>query len=97
MEEMIRPVKVQARPKYRVYLEFSDGTSGEVDLSHLLGKGVFKAWDDYSFFEQVRIGDHREIKWDNDVELCPDSLYLKLSGKSPQELFSHFRHEQPHA
>jgi Protein of unknown function (DUF2442) len=80
MEKMIKPVNVQARPNYHIYLEFSDGTSGEVDLSHLKGKGVFKAWNDYGFFEQVRIGEHREIKWDDDVELCPDSLYLNCSS-----------------
>ena len=97
MDEMIRPVTVQARPNYHLYLEFSDGTGGEVDLSYLAGRGVFEAWKDPSFFEQVHIGDHREIKWNDDIELCPDSLYLKLSGKSPQELFPEVRREQPHA
>lgn len=62
MNEMIRPLKVQALPSYRIYLEFSDGSKGEVDLSDLAGNVVFQAWNDYNFFEQVHIGDHREIK-----------------------------------
>lgn len=78
---MIRPIKVQALPSYRIYLEFSDGTKGEVDLSDLAGNGVFQVWNDYNFFEKVHIGDHREIKWNDEIELCADSLYLKLTGQ----------------
>ncbi len=93
---MIRPIKAQARPHYRLYLEFSDGTKGEVDLSGLAGQGVFAMWNDDSAFEKVHIGDHREIKWNDEVELCADSLYLKLTGKSPQEFFTKLR-EESHA
>ena len=91
MNEMIRPIRVQALPNYRLYLEFSDGTKGEVDLSDLVGNGVFQVWNDYSFFEKVHLGDHREIKWNDEIELCADSLYLKLTGKSPEELFPKLR------
>lgn len=97
MEELIRPTLVEPRPSYRLYLEYSDGTKGEVDLSHLVGRGVFRAWNNRSFFERVHIGEHREIKWDDEIELCPDSLYLQLTKKRVDELFSKTRHEQPHA
>ena len=82
---------------YRIYLEFSDGAKGEVDLSNLVGRGVFQIWNDYSFFQRVHIGSERQIKWDDYVELCPDSLYLRLTGKTPEELFPKLRREQPHA
>lgn len=94
---MIRPVLVRALPNYRLHLEFSDGAKGDVDLSDLAGQGVFQAWNDYSFFQKAHIGDHREIKWPDDIELCSDSLYLKLTGKTPEELFPKLRREQPHA
>jgi hypothetical protein len=94
---MVQPVLVRALPNYRLYLEFNDGAKGEVDLSDLAGKGVFESWNDYSFFEKVHIGDHREIKWNDEIELCADSLYLKLTGKTPEELFPRLRREQPHA
>lgn len=97
MEELIRPTRVEARPGYHVYLEFADGTKGEVDLSRLVGKGVFRVWNDYRFFENVRLGDHREIKWDDEIELCADSLYLELTDKSPEDLFPELQREQPHA
>ena len=97
MNELIRPTGVKALPDYRIYLEFSDGTKGEVDLSDLAGQGVFQVWNDYDFFRRVHIGDHREIKWDDEIELCADSLYLKLTGKSREELFPKLQREQPHA
>ena len=83
---MIQPVLVRALPNYRVYLEFADGAKGEVDLSELAGKGVFEAWNDYSFFEQVHIAEHRAIQWNDEIELCPDALYMHLTGKTPEEL-----------
>lgn len=94
---IVRPVLVHALPNFRLYLEFSDGVKGEVDLSELAGKGVFKGWSNPRFFATVHIGEHREIKWDEEIELCPDSLYLKLTGQTPEELFPRLRREQPHA
>lgn len=85
--EMIRPVLVRALPNYCLYLEFSDGVKGEVDLSELAGKGVFEVWNDYSFFERVHVGAERQISWDEHIELCPNALYLKLTSKTPQETF----------
>lgn len=94
---MIRPISVRALPNYRLYLEFSDGSKGQVDLSDLVTGEVFEAWQNPDFFESVHIGSHREIKWNDDIELCPDSLYLRLTGKTPEELFPRLRREQPHA
>jgi len=97
MDEFIKPIRVEARPNYRVYLEFSDGSKGEVDLSNLAGNGVFKVWSDRHFFETVHLGAHREIKWNDEIELSADALYLKMTGKSPEDLFPRLQREQPHA
>lgn len=97
MDELISPIRVEARPNYHIYLEFSDGSKGEVDLSHLAGKGVFQVWNDYDFFGKVHVGEHRQIKWNDELELSSDALYLKMTGKSPEDLFPALRHEQPHA
>ena len=94
---MIRPTLVRPRPDYRLYLEFSDGTKGEVDLSGLIGKGVFEVLKDQNFFERVHIGDHREIRWNDEIELCADSLYMEVTVKAPHEVLPGLRREQPHA
>jgi hypothetical protein len=83
---MIQPLLVRPLPNYSVYLEFSDGSRGNVDLSDLACERVFESWNDYAFFEKVHIGEHREIKWNDEIELCADSLYLRLTGKTPEEL-----------
>jgi hypothetical protein len=83
---LIRPTSVRALTDYCIYLKFSDEQEGEVDLSHLAGQGVFKAWNDYRSFQRVRVSDHRSIEWDHGIELCPDALYMQLTGKTPQEL-----------
>lgn len=94
MDELIRPIRVEARPRYHIYLEFADGTNGDFDLSRLVGKGVFRVWNDYRVFENVSLGDHREIKWDDEIELCADSLYLELTHKSPEELFPELQRQR---
>lgn len=94
---LIKPKTVRPLDEFRIYLEFSDGSKGEVDLSSLLDKPVFGKLKDRSLFEKVHIGDHREIMWNEEIELCADSLYLQLTGKSPEDLFPALRHEQPHA
>ena len=47
---MIRPTEVEPRDGSRIWLRYSYGADGEVDLSHLADRGVFAAWDDRAFF-----------------------------------------------
>jgi hypothetical protein len=84
--QLIRPLRIRALLNYRLYLEFSDGVKGTVDLSDLAGRGVFGIWSDYSAFERVQVTSYRAIKWNDHVELCADMLYLRMTGKSPRDL-----------
>jgi hypothetical protein len=83
---MLQPVEVKPLPGHRIWIEYNDGQSGEIDLSHLTGQGVFKAWDEPGCFEKVRITSHRSIAWNDDIELCADALYMELTGKSVEEV-----------
>ena len=83
---MIRPVSVQPRPGFRIWIEFSDGAGGEIDLSDLAGKGVFEAWAEPGCFERVHVASHRAIAWNDDLELCPDALYMEITGKPLEEV-----------
>ena len=87
MTALVRPVAVEPRSGFRIWLEYDDGAQGEVDLSHLAGKGVFKAWDDRAFFEQVHLTPWRVIAWNDDIDLCADALYLRLTGRTIDELY----------
>jgi len=88
---MLKPVTVAARAGYKLWVEYADGAAGEVDLSHLVGKGVFAAWKDPTFFETVTIGDHGEIRWNDDIELCSDAIYLEITGKSAEDVFPNLK------
>jgi hypothetical protein len=91
------PIAVKAVPKYRIWLRYSDGAEGEVDFSHLAGKGVFKLWDDQQNFEGVYISGAGAIAWSDAVEICPDAIYMRLTGKSVDELFPELRKTLSHA
>ena len=41
---MHKITEVKALEDYKLELQFSDGVGGTVDLSHLVGKGVFSVW-----------------------------------------------------
>lgn len=72
---------------YRVWLRFSDDAQGEVDLSDLAGRGVFAAWIDPKVFTAVRVEDGGGIEWPGEIDMCPDALYLRLTGKSVEDIF----------
>ena len=81
----IRPTVVEPRECNRIWLEYSDGSAGEVDLSHLAGGGVFEVWNDRAYFATVRITEYDAIAWGDGLELCPDALYMQLTGKSLEQ------------
>ena len=82
----VRPITVEPRNGYKIWLRYSDGVEGEVDLSHLTGKGVFRAWDDRAFFESVKLDEYGDIAWGDDIDMCQDALYMELTGKTLDEI-----------
>jgi hypothetical protein len=84
---MKKVAEVKALSGYRIWLRYSDGVEGEVDLGYLAGRGVFTAWTSRAVFESVQVGASGSVVWDEDIDLCPDALYLRLTGKTPAELF----------
>lgn len=91
------PIAVKALEDYRLWVRFSDGVEGIVDLSGYVGKGVFAIWNDYQAFRNVHIGPGGEIAWSEQVDLCPDAIYLKITGKKPEEIFPKLQEILEHA
>ena len=94
---MFTPIEVKALTPYRLWLKYADGVQGEIDLAYLAGKGVFALWNDETAFRQVKIGDGGELIWNEEVDLCTDALYLKMTGKSPEEAFPLLQKEVAYA
>ncbi len=94
---MHRVVAVKVLEDYKLDLVFEDGKRGIVDLSHLAGKGVFALWGDYRMFRDVRVAASGELTWGEEVDLCPDALYMQATGQKPEDVFPALRQEPIHA
>lgn len=81
-----RPIAVEPRDGYRIWLRYEDGVEGEVDLSDIPHTGFFEVWKDKDFFDTVHISEYHAIRWTDYAELCPDSLYIEVTGKTVEEL-----------
>jgi hypothetical protein len=90
-------VFVKPTSKFAVEVGFEDGTCGIVDLGDLAGNGVFRAWLEEGLFERVKITEVGALEWPGELDLCPDSIYMRLTGKSPEELFPSLGRHLTHA
>lgn len=90
---MVKPVEVKPLAKYRLWLRYSDGVEGTVDLSELVGKGVFVFWNDPKNFEKVHIGEGGQISWSDELDICSDSAYLEITGKKPEDIYPGLKQE----
>jgi len=60
---------------YTLYLWFTNGEEGILDMKPYLNKGIFQALKEERMFNTVKpcIG---TIQWENQADLCPDTVYL---------------------
>ena len=84
---MHKIINVKVLNDYKVELKYDNGRQGIADLSHLVGKGLFSLWNNYDDFRKVKIGSSGELVWNEQIDICPDSLYLKITNQEPEDLF----------
>ena len=76
---MERIVDVAALDGYRIRVKFTDGLEGEVDLSDMVGEGVFEALREPSEFAKVAVDpDTHTVAWPGGIDLCPDALRKEI-------------------
>jgi len=79
-------IEVKATAPYKLWLQYADGQKGEIDLNQWAGQGIFKRWDDAAYFKNVFIpSDHQAVAWDDELELCTNTLYLQMVGEKYEE------------
>lgn len=81
-EYMQRPVRVSPLTSAKIRVVFSDGLEGVIDMSSSVGHGVFAPLADPQVFAGVHIGDHGQIAWSDDIEICPDAAYLEVAAQT---------------
>jgi hypothetical protein len=72
---MHRVIRVKPLPAYRLFVEFTDGVKGEVDLSNRLFGPIFEPLKDLDFFAQAVIDEFGVVCWPNGADLAPDALH----------------------
>lgn len=93
------PKLVQVAPldRFRVRVTYSEGVEGIADFSDLAGQGVFRAWSEPGVFEAVHVSEAGALAWDDELEICPDATYLRVTGRSPEDVFPRLKQAGAHA
>jgi hypothetical protein len=82
---MVWVTAAQARPDYRVWVRFSDGSQGEVDLRETIfsdHRPIVAALRDASAFAALRV-ESDTVAWANGFDLAPEFLLHKLRSAGP--------------
>lgn len=82
-----RVVYAKVTGPYRLWLVFSDGTSGDVDLKpHLKFTGVFKPLKDPGYFARAKLDPEAgTVVWPNEADIAPETLYDLIVGHCVHE------------
>lgn len=69
--------------EYKLWLEFNDGSKGEVDLSGVLSGAIFEPLKDPSFFRSFVLDDVlATVVWPNGADFAPEYLRDLLQEKT---------------
>jgi hypothetical protein len=61
---------------FLLFVTFSNGESGALDMKPYLDFGIFNRIKDYNSFKQVRVA-FDTIEWESGVDLDPEFVYQK--------------------
>lgn len=73
--KQIKNVKVLK--DYNLLLEFNNREIRVFDVKPLLDKPVFQPLKNKAFFKKVHVIYNYTIGWNDDIDMCPDSLYMQ--------------------
>jgi hypothetical protein len=90
-------LEVTPQGDFRLFARYDDGANGVVDLADYAGRGVFAPWAEPGVFQQVQLAEGRHPEWPGGIDLCPDALYMRLTGKRPEEVFPSLKRLPAHA
>ena len=76
---MIRLVEARVVTAFTVWLRFSDGTEGRLDLTDELCGPVFEPLRDPQYFASLRVDPELDtITWPNGADFAPEFLYDRV-------------------
>lgn len=79
---MICVTEAKALPDFRLWVRFSDGTEGEIDLKDFIAgdsRPIVAALSDPLVFSPLRV-DMNTVVWDNGFDLAPEFLHAQTKA-----------------
>ena len=71
-------VDLKPLENFQIWLRYSDGMEGTIDLSNVAHTELFSDWQRPGVFNSVVIGEYGEVYWTPDANLCAESLYDEI-------------------
>lgn len=67
---------------FKLWVNFDDGTSGEVDLENELSGPIFEPLKEQAFFSKVSVDPELEtVVWPNGADLAPEFLKRHITSQ----------------
>lgn len=80
-------VEVRPEAEWSLWIRFSDGLSGHIQLNPDEFTGVLEPLRDPEFFKRAFL-DHGAVAWPGDIDLAPDAMYKAILHASTGEALS---------
>ena len=74
MSILLDVVRVEAKPDYKLLLEFENGEERVFDMTPLLAKKPFDVLHGSLLFAQASV-EHGTVVWPGDIDIAPETLY----------------------
>jgi len=81
---MERILHLEAHRPSTLFLRFSDGLEGELDLAPRFRGPMFEPLRDPDYFALVRLSDYGAPLWPNGLDLAPDALHDRLLAQQAE-------------
>ena len=97
---MVSPhvVELEVREPFQIWVRFDNGVAGVVDLSDSAAVGgIFTRWSDQGFWHSAHVvAATGSVAWGDgsEIDVCPLSLYLDVTGQTLERTASRGRHRR---
>lgn len=69
-------IRVEAKPDYRLLIEFENKEKRIFDLTPFLDVGVFRRLKDTSLFRAAHV-EGGTVAWPGEIDIAPETLYVE--------------------
>ncbi len=74
MEVLLDVVKVEAKPDYKLFLEFENGEKRVFDMTPYMDKQPFAQLKGSPLFGKASV-EYGTVVWPGDIDIAPETLY----------------------